>query len=85
MPLKVYDETIAVLRSAVRKAKLGGDEELGAIRRLDEQARRLETTASGPSLDTIVATEFANSHAYGARSVFGWEPEHSGAPSAKRR
>ena len=85
VPLKVYDETIAVLKSAVRKAKLGGDEELGAIQRLDEQARRPEATASGPSLSTIVSTEFANSFAYGGRSVFGWEPEHSDAPSAKPR
>jgi hypothetical protein len=85
VPLKVYDETIAVLKSAVHKAKLGSDEELGAIQRLDEQARRLEATASGPSLGTIVSTEFANSFVYGGRSVFGWEPEHSDAPSAKRR
>ena len=32
MPLEVYDETIRVLKSAVGKAKLGHDEELGAIR-----------------------------------------------------
>ena len=42
VPLKVYDQTIAVLKSAVAKAKLGATEELAAIRRLDEQARRLE-------------------------------------------
>jgi hypothetical protein len=29
MPLKVYDETIRVLKSAMRKARLGHDEELG--------------------------------------------------------
>lgn len=75
VPLKVYDQTIDVLKSAVRKAKLGREEELGAIKRLDEQARRLEVTARGPSFDAIVAGEFENSHAYGGRSVFGWEPE----------
>jgi uncharacterized protein len=32
VPLKVYDETIKVLKSAVQKAKLGRDEELGALR-----------------------------------------------------
>jgi hypothetical protein len=42
VPLKVYDETIRVLKSAVQKAKLGQDEELGAVRRLDEASRRLE-------------------------------------------
>ena len=76
VPLKVYDETISVLKSAVRKAKLGRAEELNAIRRLDEQARNLEVTASGPSFDSIVTKEFANSHTYDGRSVFGWEPEH---------
>src|SRR5439155_20257280 len=32
VPLKVYDETITVLKSAVLKAKLGQDEELGALK-----------------------------------------------------
>ena len=40
VPLKVYDETIRVLKSAVQKAKLGRDEEMQALKRLDEQARR---------------------------------------------
>jgi hypothetical protein len=74
VPLKVYDETIGVLKSAVRKAKLGREEELGAIKRLDEQARTLEATATGPSFDEFVADEFDKSHRYGGRSVFGWEP-----------
>src|SRR5436190_3322051 len=34
VPLKVYDETIAVLRAAVERARLGNDEKLAAIRRL---------------------------------------------------
>ena len=81
VPLKVYDETISVLKSAVRKAKLGREEEIEAIKRLDEQARRLDATASGPTLETVVAAEFANSRAYGGRTVFGWEPDHSAVPA----
>ena len=46
VPLKVYDRTIAVLKTAVQKAKLGASEELAAIKRLDEQARRLEGNVS---------------------------------------
>src|SRR4029078_8153787 len=42
VPLKVYDETIRVLKSAVQTARLGRDEKLGALKRLDDQARRLE-------------------------------------------
>jgi len=74
VPTRVYDRTIAVMKSAVVKAKLGREEELAAIRRLDAQARRLEATATGPSLDAIIAEEFAHSHDYGGRSVFGREP-----------
>src|SRR5437773_10317454 len=50
VPLKVYDETIRVLKSAVRKAKLGRDEELGALKRLDDQARQLERHATGSTV-----------------------------------
>jgi len=71
--LKVYDETIRVLKSAVQKARLGQDEELGALKRLDDEARRLERLASGPSLEELVAQETERSHTYGGRSVFGWE------------
>ena len=49
VPLKAYDETIGVLKSAVAKAKLGREEELSAMRRLDDQARRLERSATGPA------------------------------------
>jgi uncharacterized protein len=78
VPLKVYDETINVLKSAVKKAKLGRDEQLGALQRLDEQARNLERHARGPSLDKLIAEEGDLSHSYGGRSVFGWEPPTSG-------
>lgn len=77
VPLKVYDETITVLKSAVRQAKLGREEELGALKRLDEQARKLERHAVGPSVEQLIADERQRSHAYGGRSVFGWEPPPS--------
>ena len=75
VPTRVYDKTIGVLKTAVGQAKLGNDEKLAAIRRLDEQARRLERHAGGPSFDAFVAEERARSHEYGGRSVFGWEPQ----------
>lgn len=74
VPTKVYDRTIAVMKAAVETATLGNDEKLAAIRRLDEQARRLERTASGPSVEALIAEERVRSHEYGGRSVFGWEP-----------
>jgi hypothetical protein len=72
VPLTVYDETIRVLKSAVRNARLGRDEELAAIKRLDDQARQLEVTLSGPTVEQVIGDERACSHAYGGRSVFGW-------------
>ncbi len=74
VPLKVFDRTIAVMKSAVVKARLGATEELAAIRRLDAQARRLEAEANGPSTEALFAEERARSHDYGGRSVFGFEP-----------
>jgi hypothetical protein len=75
VPIKVYDETIRVLKSAVQNAKLGRDEEMQALRRLDDQSRQLERSAKGPSLDAFIAGERAASPALDGRSVFGWEAE----------
>jgi hypothetical protein len=74
VPIKVYDETIKVLKSAVQKAKLGREEELAALRRLDDQARRLERQADGDLVQRLISEELQQSHVYGGRSVFGWEP-----------
>ena len=85
VPTKVYDQTIAVLKAAVTQAKLGNDERLAAIQRLDVQARQLERTATGPSLPAHIADEFAHSHEYRGRSVFGWEPAPWAISSATLR
>ncbi|WP_315806120.1 MULTISPECIES: DUF763 domain-containing protein [unclassified Bradyrhizobium] len=85
VPIKVYDETIRVLKSAVTNAKLGRDETLGALKRLDDQARRLERTATGPSLDAFIATERAASPQLDGRSVFGWERDLVAAAKQKLR
>ncbi|MFL5179593.1 MAG: hypothetical protein ACJ8CQ_03510, partial [Microvirga sp.] len=82
VPLRVYDETIRVLKSAVAKAKLGHDEELGALKRLDDAARRLERVARGPSLDAFIDEERRRSPAYGGRTVFG--PAQPGEQEAAR-
>jgi len=73
VPLRVYDQTIRVLKSAVQNAKLGHEEELAAFKRLDDQARLVERHASGASVEELIAQERRLSHSYGGRSVFGWE------------
>jgi hypothetical protein len=87
VPLRVYDQTISVLKSAVQKAKLGQQEELFALKRLDDQARMLEQYATGPSAEEFIADERARSHSYGGRSIFGDEPPPGAEPSMplKRR
>jgi hypothetical protein len=73
VPLRVYDETIRTLKTAVQNARLGREEELGALKRLDQQARQLEVWAKAPSFEAVLAEERQASPAYGGRSVFGWE------------
>lgn len=75
VPIKVYDETIRVLKSALQSARLGREEELSALKRLDDQARRLERVATGPSFEAVIMNERERSPDYGGRSVFGWEAE----------
>ena len=79
MPLRVYDQTVQVLTSAVQKAKLGRAEELGALKRLDDQARQLERHATGPTVEELIAQERQRSPSYGGRSVFGWDHDRPSA------
>src|SRR3954470_16689176 len=70
VPLNVYDQTIGVLRRAVERAKLGEDERLAAIKRLDEHARRIDAVAMTPAdFDRAVAAERQSKAALGGRTV----------------
>jgi hypothetical protein len=70
VPLRVYDETLGVLRRAVDRAKLGNDDKLGALRRLDEASRRLEAAAADTyDFDAHVAGERARSRQWDGRVV----------------
>ena len=71
VPLKVYDETIGVLRRALARAKLGEDERLAAVRRLDDQARVIEGAAAvtEAELERGVEREWAAKAALGGRTV----------------
>ncbi|HEY4974392.1 MAG TPA: DUF763 domain-containing protein [Steroidobacteraceae bacterium] len=72
VPLKVYDQTIRVLKQAVAAASLGNDDKLAAITRLDTQARWLERVArTGPGFDVLVAEERTRSQQYSGRTVLG--------------
>ena len=53
VPIEVLDQTIRLLKAAVARAKLGSTESLAAIRRLDTQARALESRAMGPTFQAF--------------------------------
>ena len=71
VPLKTYDESVAVLRKALDSARMGNTEKLEGFRRLENFTRRIEERCD-PCADfgAVVANEFAVSKEYGGRSVF---------------
>jgi hypothetical protein len=79
VPLKVYDETLRVLRHAVDGAKLGQADKLAALRRLDDQCRIADAAAEGRSppasaaatWSALVALEKRASPALGGRTCSG--------------
>jgi hypothetical protein len=75
VPINVYDETIRVLKSAIGNSKLGREEGLQGLKRLDDQAGRLERVARGPPLESFIASELAASPELDGRSIFGWEKD----------
>ena len=74
VPLRVYDQTLRVMREAVNQAKLGREEKLAAIRKLDHQARRLEQTIGGLSWEKFENLERAHSAEYHGMTVHGPAP-----------
>jgi hypothetical protein len=78
VPLKVYDETLRVLRSAVARARLGNDDKLAALRALDRESRRLAGVA-GPSFNEIVSREQSSSASLDGRTA-GRGPAADSAP-----
>jgi hypothetical protein len=70
VPLRTYDESIAVLRRSLDRAKLGGDEKSGGMARLDRFVRTVESNCS-PAADfgAVVEHERAISDSIGGRTV----------------
>jgi len=71
VPLKTYDESLAVLRRALDAAKLGYSDKLDGFKRLDQLVRRVEDRCQ-PSADfgQVVEHERAISKSLDGRSVF---------------
>lgn len=72
VPIKVYDETIGVLQTAIHKAKLGSSEKTDAIKRLTQIAQKAEEGFTpNADFEKVIEQERANSYKYGGRTVFG--------------
>ena len=85
VPLKTYDESLAVLRRALDAAKLGHSDKLQGMARLDTFARALERTPrpdAEADVDATIAHERAVSPSLGGRTVFD---DRRTAPKKPRR
>lgn len=75
VPLKTYDESIAVLRKSLEAAKLENSERMDGFKRLDGFRRHIEKQHDPKAdLKATVAHENAISSSLGGRSVFDDKP-----------
>ncbi len=70
VPLRVYDQSIHVLRSALEKATLDNSDKLAALKVLHQESLRLEKMVTGPTLEEYVAHERNAARHVGGRTVF---------------
>src|SRR5438067_306493 len=71
VPLKTYDESIAVLRRGLQAAKLGDPDKMDGFKRLDAFVRRIESQLQPEAdLPEVVAHEKRISKSIGGRTVF---------------
>jgi hypothetical protein len=71
VPLKTYDESLAVLRRSLEAARLGHTEKLEGFRRLDKLTRTVDQEREPlADFDAAIAHERAISRSVGGRTVF---------------
>ena len=78
VPLKTYDESLNVLRTALDTARVGDKDKLDGFRRLNKFVQRVENTLE-PKADLALVIEHENeiSPALGGRSVFDDKPRRT--------
>jgi hypothetical protein len=70
VPLKTYDESLAILRNALDSARAGDREKLDGMRRLDQFVRAVEARREPEAdFDAVVQHERAISRQLGGRTV----------------
>jgi hypothetical protein len=72
VPIKVFDETINTLQTAISRAKIGNSDKQDAIRKLSEIARNAEKDfMPNTNFNALVQKERDESYKYGGRTIFG--------------
>jgi len=78
VPLKTYDESINVLRTALDAARVGDKEKLDGFRRLDQFVKSVENALQPEvDFDAVLAHENAISASLNGRSVFDDQPRRT--------
>jgi hypothetical protein len=80
VPVKVYDETINILKGSVEKAKIGDSDKFQAIKSLTAIAQNLEKgfEPEPAAFSKVIEQERRNSYKHGGRTVFGKAKPPSG-------
>lgn len=86
VPIKVYDETIGTLQTAVHKAKLGQSDKQQAIKALHTLAERAEKNFTpNARFEELIEKEREESWQYGGRTVFGRAKPGKGSKGVQLR
>lgn len=72
VPIKVYDETISILATAVNKAKIGVTDKTAALKKLHEIAADTENNfIPNTNFEALIQKEKDESWRHGGKTVFG--------------
>ena len=88
VPLKVYDETIHVLKTSIEKAKIDSSDKLKAIKQLSVISKRIEKNFEPkPFFEEVLQKEKDDSWKYGGMTVFGpaQPPSEKSLPAKKSK
>lgn len=72
VPVKVFDETINTLQTAIQRAKIGNSDKQQAIKKLSELSWKAEKDFTpNQNFDALVQKERDESYKYDGRTIFG--------------
>jgi hypothetical protein len=72
VPIKVFDETINTLQTAIGRAKIGNSDKMAAIQKLSEISRNAEKDFTpNTNFEALIQKERNESYKYGGRTIFG--------------